>query len=256
MIDLKNISIRMLILIIAYFIGIVIVSVITADNAISNSLFDYVSNVRWGGSAGIMPLVLGALPIFAIILPLLMDQFERDTFVLRIKQKRNLFYNHFIFSIFLSACFTIIMALGGIIASFILTGHINNLWGSEEGMVYFLLDNKEYFPLYVPHVTSVKVWAYVLSSRFLAILFIATCVIFLKLILKKNIYVFFAALVILGTDGLVPEQFSLFLGRARITLETWITPADQWFNLVYFVFGIFVLSLICLRIYDKKEFYD
>ncbi|MDC3414319.1 hypothetical protein NC797_14905 [Aquibacillus sp. 3ASR75-11] len=257
MIEFKFASNKLFVLSVVYFMAVIIVSILSgAANGVSNSLFDYVSNNRGGGSASIMPLVLGVLPVIALVLPLMIDQLEKDMIVLRLKHKRKLFYSHFIFSILTSAFFTLVMVLGGIIASFILTGNIDNLWGTKEGTIYFLLDNKAYFPLYIPSVTSVKVWAYIISSRFLATLFIATCVIFLKLILKKNIYVFFVALILFGTDAFFSGRYSLFLGKTRINLETWISPEDQMFNIVYFIFGIVIVYLICLRNYDKKEFYD
>lgn len=253
MINFRFISKRMAILSLVYFMFIVIMS--TKTRGISNSLFDFVANIRWGGSASVLTLTLGVLPLLALVLPLLMDRLESDMIVIRIKQKRRLFYGHFSLSIFISAFFTFLMAISGIVGSLIATGHVDNLWGTKEGTIYFLLENKSYFQLYPPHVTSGKIWTYLLSSRFLAILFMATFVIFLKAFLRKNIYVFFISLIILGSDGLFTDRFSLFLGRVGITLDTWISPGDQLFNLIYLALWIIVMSFLCIKLYDKKEFY-
>ncbi|MFC4619986.1 hypothetical protein ACFO4N_14830 [Camelliibacillus cellulosilyticus] len=212
------------------------------------------SNFRGGGSADVLPIVLGALPIIAIVLPLLIDHWETDMIVIRIKKKQRLFYDHLVFSFLISMFFTIIIAISGLIGAFIVTGHIQNLWGSKTGTLYFLLENKSFFPLFIPHVTSLKVWAYLISSRFLAILFISVCVIFLKVLIKKNSLVFFITLILLGTDGLFTERFSLFLGRIRITMDTWLSPSEQWFNLIYLFLWIVVLSFLCLKFYENKEF--
>lgn len=252
----KYISKKMVVLSLAYFMVITISSIVSATKGISNSLFDYILNFRGGGSASVLTLTVGVLPILALVIPMLMDQFESDMIVVRVRRKRKLFYEHFNLSIYVSACLTILMALSGIAASLIATGHANNLWGTKEGTLYFWLDNKNYFPLYISHVTSLKVWGYILTSRFLAILFIATCIIFLKLILRKNIYVFFVSLILLGIDGFSSERLSLFMGRARMKMDTWLAPEDQLFNLGYFILVIIILSLICLKRYDKKEFYQ
>ncbi|MBB2481714.1 hypothetical protein H5P36_16145 [Bacillus sp. APMAM] len=254
--EIKFIPKKMLLLLIIYFIVIDVVSILSVDKVFSNSLFDYIVNLRWGGSAGMMPIILGVLPVLAILFPLLIDKMEMDMYVLRIENKRKLFYNHLIFAIMASAFFTLFMVLSGIIASFIATGNVHNLWGTKDGMVYFLLDNKDYFSIYLPHVTSMKVWLYIISSRFLAILCITLFIILLKSFLKKNIYVFFVSWIFLGIDGFFSNQFTLFLGRASITLETWISPSDQLFNLVYFMLGIVIFYYICIKLYDKKEFFD
>ena len=255
MTNLKYISNKMIIFSLAYFLVIVAAGVVIASRGFSNSLFDYISNLQVGGSASAFTISTGVLPLFALVIPLLIDQMESDMIVIRIKQKENLLSQYFTFSILISVLFTILMAAGGIIGSLLASGHIDNLWGTKEGAIYFLLENKSHFPFYVPEVSSVKVWAYLLSSRFLALLFIATFVIFLKCILKKNSYVFFAAIILIGTDGIFPERYSLFLGRARIEMDTWIDHAGQLFNLVYFVLGIVIFFFACLKMYEKKEFY-
>jgi hypothetical protein len=155
----------------------------------------------------------------------------------------------------LAVFLTFMIAVIGIVGSFIGNGHLHNLWGDQTGTLYFWLDHKSDFGLYLSHVTTLKIWSYLLLSRFLAILFIGITVIFFKLIVKKNIFVFFLSILLVGTDGFLPERFSVFLGRARITTDTWIAPVDQLFNLVYFLLAITVLSFICLKIYEKKEFY-
>lgn len=240
----------------AYFLLIMIVSIKVADRESSNSLFDYIVNLRTGGSASIMTLVFGVLPIMAILFPSMIDKYEQDIVVLRIKQKRKLLNRHFIFSIFLSGLFTIVMMMGGIFASWFLNGHIENLWPSKKGTVYFLIENKDFFPQYIPYFESIKVWGLIISSRFLSILFIATAVIFLKTVIKKNILVFFSAIIILGTDGILFNQFSLFLGKAKMNLDTWLDSGEQWFNFLYFILVITVFYLVSRKIYDKKEFYD
>ena len=240
----------------AYFLLIMIVSIIVADRESSNSLFDYIVNLRMGGSASIMTLVFGVLPILAILLPTMIDKYEQDIVVLRIKQKRKLLNRLFIFSIFLSALFTIVMMMGGIVASWFINGHIENFWPSKKGTVYFLIENKDSFSQYIPYFENIRVWGSIVSSRFLSVLFIATAVIFLKTVLKKNILVFFSAIIILGTDGIFFNQFSLFLGKAKMNLDTWLDPEEQWFNFLYFILVITVFYLVSRKIYDKKEFYD
>lgn len=255
MTEFKYISMKTMIISFAYFMGMIIFSIIVAARGTSNSLFDFVSNFRGGGSADMLAIILGVLPIIAFVFPLLMDRKETDMVVIRIKRKQKLFYDHFVLSLMISAIFTIIMAISGIISAYIVTGHVQNLWGTKAGTLYFLLENKSFFPLYIPHVTSFKVWAYLLGSRFLATLFIAIFVVFLKTVLKKNAWVFFFTLILLGTDGLFTDRFSLFLGRVQIKMDTWLSPSDQWFNLIYFILWIVILSFLSLKFYEKKEFF-
>lgn len=237
-----------------YFILILVISILNALNGISNSMFDFLANNQGGGSASVLTLLLGVFPVIAFILPSLMDHLEKSMIVSRIKEKRKLVYRYFAFSIWISFILTIMIALAGIIGAFLSTGQLTNLWCSKTGSIYFLLDNKNYFPLYVPHVTSFKVWTYLLCSRFIAILFICTFLIFLKAIFKKNIYVFCTAFILLGTDGLFPGHFSIFLGRVSVQLNIWLSPEEQLFNVIYFVILIAILLLICVKLYNRKEF--
>ena len=78
----KFLSKRMLLIIMAYFMVIVIFSIYSATKVLNNSLFDYVLNLRGGGSADSFTLSIGALPILALMLPLIMDRFENEMIVL------------------------------------------------------------------------------------------------------------------------------------------------------------------------------
>ncbi|GAE48053.1 hypothetical protein JCM21738_5128 [Mesobacillus boroniphilus JCM 21738] len=119
-----------------------------------------------------------------------------------------------------------------------------------------MIENKDSFSQYISYFENIRVWGSIISSRFLSVLFIATAVIFLKTVLKKNILVFFSAIIILGTDGILFNQFSLFLGKAKMNLDTWLDSEEQWFNFLYFILVITVFYLVSRKIYDKKEFYD
>lgn len=253
----KFLPTRLFVICLAYFMIMVIVGIYSATRAFNNSLFDYVINLRGGGSADVIPIYLGALPILALMLPLLIDKFEGEMIVLRIQNKRKLFYQYLAFSIVLSAVLTLLMVVSGIVASLILTGNLDNLWGDKSGALYFILDNKAYFALYISHVTSGKIWSYIVSSRFLTLLFICSWILFLKLLLKRNIYTFIVSVLLLTLiDSFLPNQFNLFIGRSRIPLDLWLDPFGQLFNLGYFFLIIIILSYISLHLYDKKEFYS
>lgn len=152
-----------------------------AREFMNNSLFDFIVHPLSGGSAGTLTIFLGIYPVLAILIPLIVDKMENDMVVIRIQNKKELFYQHLVFSIVISAIFVILMVLAGGMASNLLTGNVKNLWPTEKGSIYFYLENKTSFPIYIPHLTSFKVWLYLISSRFLAILSIAVLLIFLKL---------------------------------------------------------------------------
>jgi len=254
MIDIRFVTWKILLLSAFYFFIILSGSIAIAAKMGSHSLFDFIVHLQSGGSAGNFTLAFGTLPLLAFLLPSLIDLTERDHIVLRLQNKTTLYRHHILFSIIASGIFVSLMALAGLAASMVLVGHTDNLWTTKQGSVYFLLENKELFPLYISKVASWKVWGYILASRFLATLFMSLLIIALKLLLRKNILVFFSALLLLGTDALLPRGFSLFLGRTRIDLETWLSPADQWFNLVYFSLGIVLLFFLSGNLYRKKEF--
>ncbi|MFC0190065.1 hypothetical protein ACFFJY_17350 [Fictibacillus aquaticus] len=254
MLDLKSFIGKMALLSIGFVLVITVIGTVNASGLANNSLFDFLSPFKGGGSAGMLVLLAGILPMIAIVMPLLMDQVENDMIVVRIKKKRKLFYEHVFFAVGLTVFLTSLIIVIGVVGSLISTGQLTNLWGTKEGSLYFWLDNKDYFQLYVPRVTSGKVWSYIIGSRFLVILFMILMVIFLKLLLRKNVYVFFTSLILWLGDGLFFDQYSLFTGQARISMELWLSPEDQLFNLIYFLLWITVLFFICLKIYDKKEF--
>ncbi|MCM3738561.1 hypothetical protein M3215_22990 [Bacillus cytotoxicus] len=245
----------MILLSFTYFMIVCVGNTIGATRGMSNSLFDYIVNLRGGGSCGNGLLLFGILPILALLLPLLMDRMENEMIITRLQNKRALLYEHFLFSIGISVIFTSLMALVGIVVAFVETGKLTNLWGTKEGMLYFLLDNKSTFSAYLPHVTSGKIWLYVLASRFLAVLFMAMFIIFLKLVLKKNIYVLFVSLVLFASDGYVSTDTPIFIKKIDISIDTWLKSNDQLFNLIYFIVWIVLLFLISMKQYDKKEFY-
>lgn len=69
MLDFKYVTPKMMAVGLAYFIFINGLSIVNASKGMSNSLFDYVINMRGGGSADILTLVLGVLPLFSLIIP-------------------------------------------------------------------------------------------------------------------------------------------------------------------------------------------
>lgn len=256
MIDFRHLSLKMGLLSVGYFSIILAGSSIAASRIGSNSLFDFVANLQSGGTTGNFVLAIGALPLLAFILPSLIDMSEQDHMVLRLQDKTRLYTHHFTFSVIASGVLTLLMALAGILASTLVVGHVDNLWTTKQGTVYFLLKNKDLLQLYIPNLLSWKLWAYILASRFLALLFMASSIIALKLLLQKNTLVFFSALILFATDALLPQGFSLFLGRTNIKLDTLLSPSELWFNLVYFLLGIVLLSILCRYLYRKKEFYN
>lgn len=234
---------------------VVFASIYSATRPFNNSLFDYVINLRGGGGANMLTLNMGVLPIFALLIPLIIDNLESEMVVLRIRNKREIFYKYLIFIFIFSAIMTLCMVLSGIVASLIFTGNVENLWGDKLGALYYLLDNKAYFQLYIPHVKTVNLFAYIISSRFFALVFMGIWIILLKITLKKNIYTFIASILLLNIiDDFLPIK--LFLGRARIPVDLLLDSSGQLFNLGYFLIVIFILSYICMIIYEKREFYS
>ena len=200
-----------------------------------------------------LPLNIGVLPIFALLIPLIIDNLESEMIVLRIRNKREIYYKYLIFVFIFSAIMTLCMVLSGIVASLIFTGNVENLWGDKSGALYYLLDNKAYFQLYIPHVKTFNLLVYIICSRFFALVFMGIWIIFLKITLKKNISTFIASILLLNIiDDFLPIK--LFLGRARIPVDLLLDSYGQLFNLGYFLIIIFILSYICMIIYDKREF--
>ncbi|RYL87304.1 hypothetical protein [Sporolactobacillus sp. THM19-2] len=255
MMSIRYLPVRMTLLAFTYFLAIDLSSIAMAPKWAEDSLFDYVANVQWGGSMGVDALLLGVLPLLALVLPRLMDRFENHLVVVRIQDKGKVFDQLIALSVYMAALLTLVMAATGIVVSLLATGRMSNLWGSHVGTLYFLLENKTYFPIYVPHVTSIKIWIYLLSSRFVVILFMAVFILFLKIVLKKNIFVFFLSLFLFAGDGLISERFPLLLERVRITMDTWVSPTDQWFQVIYFILGITIFYFLSIRFYKNKEFY-
>ncbi|TGA96895.1 hypothetical protein E4665_13615 [Sporolactobacillus shoreae] len=255
MMAIRYLPVKMTVLAFIYFLAVDVSSTLTAPKWAGNSLFDYVANVQWGGSMSVEVLLLGILPFFALVLPQLTDRFENHLMVVRIRDKGKVLNQLVVLSVCFAALLTLITAATGIIVSLLATGHLVNLWGSREGTIYFLLENKAYFPLYISHVTSLKIWIYLLSTRFMAILFIAVFILFLKIVLKKNVYVFFLSLLIFAGEGLISERFPLLLERVRITLDTWLSTTDQLFQVIYFLLGVTIFYFLSVRFYKYKEFY-
>ncbi|GAA0608504.1 hypothetical protein GCM10009001_27310 [Virgibacillus siamensis] len=255
MLEYKYCTKKMMFFSIGYTLVIAILSTVYAANGFSNSLFDYIVNLRSGGSMNVITFYVGVLPTLAILLPILMDRMENDFIISRIKEKNKLLNQHIIFAAIISVIIIVLLAMTGIIGSFVAVGHIHNLWPTEQGMVYLILENKMHFPLYVNHVTSVKVWSYLLTSRFLVTVIIAFIIIFLKTILRNNMYVFFVSQMFFWIDSFLPKGFSLFTGKIRTGLDTWLSLQEQLFNFVYLILVIVILYLVCRRLYKTKEFY-
>ncbi|MED4850411.1 hypothetical protein P9386_00775, partial [Caldifermentibacillus hisashii] len=111
MIDIKYMPKLWVLLLFGYFLLLMILDIHQAREFISNSLFDFIVHPLSGGSAGTLTLFLGIYPVLAILIPLIVDKMENDMVVIRIRNKKELFYQHFIFSIVISAIFVIVMVL-------------------------------------------------------------------------------------------------------------------------------------------------
>jgi hypothetical protein len=239
---------------ILYLITIIIFSIHYVMDFKSDSLFDFINHPVGGGSASTFTILYGVFPFIAILLPRVIDNLEKDTVILRIRQKRKLLYHYFAFSLIISACITILMALTGVLAAYLFTGNVQNLWQYESGSFYFYLENKSVFSIYIPYLSSVKIWLYLLFSRFLGIFTFSALIIFLKQVCKKNSYVFFFTLFLFGAESLFSKRINILFGYMHIEKETWISPSDQLFAIFYFLFWIVLFFIICQKLFDKKEF--
>ena len=258
MLNFKFFSFKMGILSFIYISLILISNALLANDGINNSLFDFIASPNGGGSFSLSILILGILPVLVLIFPVIIDRIDSDMVIIRIKHKRKLVNNHFFFAFIISLIIVGILVLIGIVASLIHTGHLSNLWGTKNGSIYFYLEDKQYFPLYIPYVTTFKVWMYLILSRILAIYFMSSCIIFFKSILSKNIYVLFITFLLLATDSLFSiftNRFSFFIEVVRIKMDTWLSPEDQLFSILYLLTGIIIFYLLSIKMYSKKEFY-
>lgn len=145
MIDIKYMPKLWVLLLFGYFLLLMILDIHQAREFISNSLFDFIVHPLSGGSAGTLTLFLGIYPVLAILIPLIVDKMENDMVVIRIRNKKELFYQHFIFSIVISAIFVIVMVLAGGMASNLLTGSVKIYGQQKKDQFIFILRIKHPF---------------------------------------------------------------------------------------------------------------
>jgi hypothetical protein len=238
-----------------YFFLIILASIVIANNGPSNSLFDYMINLQAGGSASDFVLLFGAVPIIALALPFIIDKIDNEMIVTRFQDKNKILKYHILFGFLASVIITIVMIISGWIAAYLLQGHIVNLWDNEAGMVYFLLDNKMHFPFYVPHVNTTKILSYIISTRFLFIFMVIMLTIFLKYLLRKNIYIFSILIVLFASNLLIIYDFHLLIEPIRFHITLILSTRDKLFNIVYLLFCISLLFILTKKLQDRKEFF-
>ncbi|SDJ81972.1 hypothetical protein [Sediminibacillus albus] len=220
-----------------------------------HSLFDFIVNLRGGGSAGATVLLYGTLPIITLVFPLMIDRMETVIVVTRLKQQKQLFSQHVIFAVCFNFLLICLMAVAGLSAAYFLTGSLDNLWGEESGAIYYFLDNKAHFPFYVPHVTGWKVWFYIWSNRFFYLMMVSMFVLCFQTVFQKKTLTFIGMMILFGTPFPYLLDFSVFLHPIHIEMPLWLSWQDQMFNLVYLLFWNAVAYFLASRLYTKKEFF-
>ncbi|WP_035289337.1 hypothetical protein [Clostridium sp. KNHs214] len=228
----------------------VYVSSIPTD--IKVSIFDMLCDVYKGfGIVGVSRYIFPIIPVFTFILISLLDFDNKIVCLIRYHSRRSIWRKRVLYTINLSFLFSVIIVLGGYLASGILMGGFENKWINTEGTIYKLLGEPTNWSTLFSKFTSYKILFFIFTSNFLGLCAIGLLICTMKTFLK-NQYVCMLLIAIIFAPVLF-NKFSIVLKQMTINLAKWMNTMTIVENGVYLILLILMLCMLGEWIIGKKD---
>ncbi|MDF2504703.1 hypothetical protein [Clostridium sp.] len=219
------------------------------------SIFDMLCDVYKGsGIVGYSRYIFPIIPLFVFVLISIIDINNKTVWLARYKSRKNIWNRQVVYTIYLSFIYSILIILGGYLASGVLIGSFNNKWITKDGFVYKLLGEPSNWSIISSYFTSYKILFFIFTSNFLGLCTIGLLICVAKTFLK-NQYVCILLIISLFVSVLF-DKFSIVLKQMTINLENWINPITIIKNDVYLILLILMLYVIGGWITDKRDIVD
>lgn len=178
---------------------------------------------------------------------------EKESLIIKMKNRQNIFNNHVIFAITLSIIISILIIFLGYSIGGLYAGGFKNLWPKDDSL-YELPKYKNLNVLAI--LNSIPIYVVIFKTFIIKLLGLS--VIGLLVIIFKNIITNSGVLCI--TILLIPfidVEFlngALLISKFSLTIESWLNPSNFLINSIYLIFLIIALYLIGKEIYKNKDF--
>ena len=251
--EIKNKKIYFILIsifILAYSLAIY-VKIITMDEKVIMNLVSTLDGQT--GMAGDMACIFIYTPIIFLGVNSYIASSEKESLIIKMKNRKNIFISNVIFIISLSLIISLIMIVIGYGIGGIYAGGFEHLWPSNHP-IYALPEFKNLDVITI--LKSIPIYMVMFKTFIMKVL--GFCVIgFLILILKSLINNSGILGIIIMVIIFMDVNFAngaLFTKKFSLTILTWINPSSFLLNIMYLSFLLTALYLIGREIYQNKDF--
>lgn len=206
-----------------------------------------------GGMAGAVAFIYLYTPILFFGINSHIKSSEKESFIIKMKNRKNIFNSHVFFVIALSIIITtIIICLGYCIGGVYASG-FENLWPKNDP----LYASPQYGNLNVLEIlNSIPIYMVILKTfilKFMGLSIVGFFILILRSVINNSGVLGIAVLIIPFID----VEFlngALFMEKFSLSIESWVNPSYFLINIIYLIFLHIALYLIGREIYKNKDF--
>lgn len=206
-----------------------------------------------GGIAGTSSVMYLFIPILTIMINSHILKSEKDIYLIKFKNRKNIFKKYILFVVAISLILSIIVVIYGYSIGYIYAGDIHNMW-PKNNYIY-----KE--PMYADidvykMLNSIPVYMIILKTiliKFLSFFSICTLIIIMKSFIN-NVGILLLTIISIPFIDMNYLNGILFMSRQALTVESWINPISFSLQVLYLIFQSIVLYSIGKSIYLDRDF--
>jgi len=251
--EIKNKKIYFIL--ISVFILIYSLSVYFMMNSLEDkSVINIVSTLNGqGGMSGVLAFIYLYTPILFFGINSHIINSEKESFIIKMKNRKNIFNSHVVFVIALSIIISILIICLGYCIGWIYASGFENLWPKDDPL-YSLPQYKNLDVLEI--LNSIPIYMVILKTfiiKFMGFSVLGFLVLILKNVINNSGVLGITVLVIPFID----VEFlngAIFMNKFSLTIESWINTSDFLINIIYLIFLLIALYLIGREIYKNKDF--
>lgn len=237
------------------FIFLYSLAIYTMLNSLEDkAVINIVSTLNGGsGIAGDSAFIYLYTPILFFGINSHMINSEKESLIIKMKNRQNIFNSHFIFAITLSIIISILIICLGYTIGGIYAGGFKNFWPQNDPS-YELPQYKNLDVL--AFLNSIPIYMVIFKTfivKLLGLSVIGLLVVVLKNIINNSGVLGITILLIPFID----VEFlngALLISKFSLTIESWLNPSNFLINSIYLIFLIIALYLIGREIYKNKDF--
>lgn len=206
-----------------------------------------------GGMAGSSAFIYLYTPILFFGINSHIINSEKESFIIKMKNRKNIFYSHVIFVIALSIIISILIICLGYCVGWMYASGFENLWPKNDPL-YGLPQYENLDVLEI--LNSIPIYMVILKTfiiKFMGLSILGFFILILRSVINNSGVLGIIVLVIPFIDFEFLNG-ALFMEKFSLSIESWVNSSYFLINIIYLIFLLIALYLIGRETYKNKDF--